>query len=217
MEKLCLGSTKSAYLITHGLAPFFHDELLKLISLKYVICFDEAFNEISKKRQMDIVIRFWDSSMNKVCSRYLSSSFMGHSAAEDIMNNFLEASSEMKLCNLVQVLMDGPSVNWSFLEELSSDLPDEYRTTMLFIGFCGLHVINGSLTNWKVQVQLKSSCKLFKDSPARRADYIDFTGCNQFPKKFSSVRWVENVEVCKRVLEVFKHIKLYISKAKKTA
>ena len=104
---------------------------------------------------------FWDSSMNKVCSRYLSSSSMGHSVAEDIMNNFLEASNEMKLCNLIQVSMDGPNVNWSFLEQLSSDLHDEYGTTILFRGSCGLHVINGSLTtghkaaNWKVQVQLK--------------------------------------------------------------
>ena len=78
VEKLCLGLTKLVYLITHGLAHFFHHELLKLISSKYVICFDEAFNEISKKGQMGIVIRFWDSSINKVCSRYLSSSFMGH-------------------------------------------------------------------------------------------------------------------------------------------
>ena len=146
VEKLCLGSTKLAYLITHGLAPFFHDELLKLIPSKYVICFDEAFNEISKKGQMDVVIRFWDSSMNKVCSRYLPSLFMGHSTAENIMNNFLEASSEMKLCNLIQVSMDGPNVNWSFVEQLSSDLHDEYGTTMLFLGSCGVHVINGSLT-----------------------------------------------------------------------
>ena len=92
---------------------------------------------------------------------------------------------------------------------------------MLFLGSCGLHVINGSLTtghkaaNWKVEVQLKSIFKLFKDSPGRQADYIDFTGCSQFPKEFCSVRWVENVEVCERGLEVFKHIKLYISKAKK--
>ena len=85
---------------------------------------------------------------------------------------------------------------------------------MLLMVLC--NVINGhKAANWKVQVQLKSFFKLFKDSPARRADYIDFTGCNQFPKKFCSVRWVENVEVCERALEVFKHIKLYISKAKK--
>ena len=142
---------------------------------------------------------------------------MDHSTAED-MNNFLEASSEIKLCNLVQVSMDGQNINCSFLEQPSSDLHDEYGTTMLFLGSCGLHVINDSLTtghkaaSWKVQVQLKSFFKLFKDSPAKRADCIDFTGCNQFPKKFCSVRWVENVEVCERVLEVFKHIKLYISK-----
>ena len=185
-----------------------------------MLCFDEAFNEICKKGQMDIVIRFWDSSMNKVCSQYLPLFFMGHSTAEDIMNSFLEALSEMKLCNLGQVSVDGSNVNWSFLEQLSSDLHDEYGTTMLFLGSCGVHVVSGCLTtghkaaNWKVQVQLKSFLKFFKDSPARWADYIDFTGCNQFPKKFS-VRWVENVEVCKRVLEVFKDIKQYISKVNK--
>ena len=92
---------------------------------------------------------------------------------------------------------------------------------MLFLGSCGLHVINGPLTtghkavNWNFQAQLKSIFKLFKDSPAGRADYIDFTGCSQFPKKFCSARWVENVEVCERALEVFKHIKQYISKEKK--
>ena len=200
---------------------FFYDELQKLIPSKYVICFDEIFNEISKKGQMDIVIRFCGSSVNKVCSRYLSSSFMGHAYAEDIMNNFLEASSEMKLCNLAQVSMNGPNVTWSFLEQLSSDLHDENGTTMLFLASCGLHVINGSLTtghkaaNWKVQVELKSFLKLFKDSPARQAAYIDFRGYNQFPKKFCSVRWVENVGICERALEVFKHIKQYIFRAKK--
>ena len=37
VEKLCLGSTKLAYLITHGFASFLHDELLKLIPSKYVM------------------------------------------------------------------------------------------------------------------------------------------------------------------------------------
>ena len=37
VEKLCIGLTKLGYLITHGLAPFFHDELLKLIPSKYVL------------------------------------------------------------------------------------------------------------------------------------------------------------------------------------
>ena len=54
---------------------------------------------------------------------------MGHSTTEDIM----EASSEMKLCNLVKALMDGSNKNWSFLEQLLSDLHNEYNNTMLFL------------------------------------------------------------------------------------
>ena len=111
-DKMTLGSAKLSYLITHGLAPYLHDELMKLIDSPYVLCFDEAFNEISKKGQMDLVIRFWDSSVNQVTSRYLSSSFMGHSTAQDISEHFLEASNELKLCNLMQISMDGPNVNW---------------------------------------------------------------------------------------------------------
>ena len=54
VEKLCLGLTKLAYLISHGLAPLFHIELLKLIPSKYVICYDETFNEISKKDKLTL-------------------------------------------------------------------------------------------------------------------------------------------------------------------
>ena len=42
------------------------------VTLKWalkVTCFDEAFNEISKEGQKDIIIRLWDSSMNKECCR----------------------------------------------------------------------------------------------------------------------------------------------------
>ena len=220
-DKMTLGSTKLSYLITHGLAPYFHDELMKLIDSPYVLCFDEAFNEISKKGQMDLVIRFWDSSVNQVTSRYLSSSFMGHSTAQDILEHFLEASNELKLCNLIQISMDGPNVNWSFLEKISAYLKLNRNSTMLCLGSCGLHVINGALqtghkaSKWNVQALLKSIYKLFKDSPARRADYTALTESDIFPKKFCAVRWAENVEVCERALQVFQNIQLYISKSKK--
>ena len=84
-----------------------------------------------------------------------------------------------------------------------------------------LHVINGSVTiahkaaNQKVQFQLKLFFKLFKGSPPKWDDYIDFTECNQFPKKFCLARWVEIVKVCERVLEAFKHTKQYTFKDKK--
>ena len=77
--------------------------------------YDKAYDEIFKKGQVELVIRFWDRTVNQLTSWYLSSSFVGHSVAKD-MKSFLDASSEMKLSNLLQILMVGPSVNWLFLE-----------------------------------------------------------------------------------------------------
>ena len=61
---------------------------------------------------------------------------------------------------------------------------------MLCLGFCGLHVINGALqtghkaSKWNVQALLKSIYKLFKDSPARCADYTVLTESDIFLRSF---------------------------------
>ena len=123
---------------------------------------------------------------------------MGYSPTED-MKNFLEVSSEMKMSNLLQLSMDGPSVNWSFLEKLTSNHYDEFNITLLLLCSCGLHVINGALktihatVKWKVQLILHLFYKLFEDSRASQAilsNYIDWPGSELFPKKFCSIRWV---------------------------
>ena len=149
----------------------------------FLVFFDQAFND-----------RYFNNVTHQVLSRYLSSSFMGHSTAEGIMENFLEASSEMKMSNLLQLSMDGPSVNWFFLEKRTSNHHDEFNMTVLFLvlvvfTLSMLHLKQVTV-KWKVQLLLRLFCKLFKDSPASRADYIDWTGSELFLKKFCSVPWV---------------------------
>ena len=70
-----LGSMKMAYTVCHELAPYFRQELLSCLEkCEYlVVSFDEAFNEVSKKGQMDLVCRYWDEVSNKVTVRYLNS------------------------------------------------------------------------------------------------------------------------------------------------
>ena len=106
---MSIGPIKLAYLVTHGWAPYFHDELLQVIH-EFFICFDEDFNKMPKKGQMDLVIRFWPRSVNQVTYWYLSSYFKGHSAAKDIMNSSLYASDRIKLSNSLQISMDGEYV-----------------------------------------------------------------------------------------------------------
>ena len=84
------GKTKCSYLITHGLASYFHDRMLASLKdgdVKYVISFDESLNRTQHKEQMDMIIHFWDNEKNNVCSRYFDSNFLGHTSAQDLLKS----------------------------------------------------------------------------------------------------------------------------------
>ena len=44
----------------------------------------------------------------------------------------------------------------------------------------------------------------------RRADFTTITGSSLFPKKFCQVRWVENVNVATRALEIIGNVTKYV-------
>ena len=51
---------------------------------------------------------------------------------------------------------------------------------------------------------------LFKDSPARRADYIQFSVEEKFALKFCAVRWTENSKVADRAIEVYSDMAKFV-------
>ena len=87
-KQISLSSSKMSYLTCHGLAPYFHQELLSCLEKRHflVVSFDEAFNEVSKKGQMDLVSRYWEENTNRVAVRYFNLAFVGHATSEDILN-----------------------------------------------------------------------------------------------------------------------------------
>ena len=67
-QKFSCGKTKCSYLITHGLASYFHDRKLASLKdgdVKYVTSFDESLNRTQQQEQMDVIICFWDNEKNK--------------------------------------------------------------------------------------------------------------------------------------------------------
>ena len=112
--------------------------------------------------------------------------------------------------------MDGPNVNWKFVDMFSKQLLDENSTTFLNIGSCGLHIVHGAFkhgsdtTGWELEKFFSSIFQLFKDTPARRNDYTKATGSSLFASKFCKHRWVENVPVAERTLEVLPHLRKYV-------
>ena len=60
VKQFQLGRTKVSYLLSFGIAPYFTEQLFRSVQQcsTIVICFDEAFNKISQKCQMDLIARF---------------------------------------------------------------------------------------------------------------------------------------------------------------
>ena len=142
-----------------------------------VASFDEAINKVSKKGQMDLVSRYWDKNSNRVVVRYFNSALMGHTTSEDITDSFKSALNLIDIRKIIQISMDGPSVNWMFLELYNDELREIYQKTLLNLGSCGLHVLIGSfqtshsLAEWNINLILRSMYNSFKQSSARRTDF----------------------------------------------
>ena len=111
-----------------------------------------------------------------------------------------------------------PNVNWTLLDNLSIHRKEENTNArdLVNIGNCGLHIVHGSFstalkkTDWNLEGSLKSFYKNFKDSPARRADYLELNGLNKmhdqkcslylFPMKYCGHRWLENIAVIDSII-----------------
>lgn len=184
-KEMSLSYTKLSYIIAFGLAPFFKKQLIQQLSTasSYIVCFDEAMNNISQKGQMDVLIQFWDETANRVAIKYLTSVFLGHATAADLFEKFKEAMGGLDMKKIEQICMDGPSVNLKFLRDFKAKYEnDPNDPALLDIGTCGLHVVHGAFqfghkaTEWKLNSILSAMYYLFKDSPARRQDFFDITG-----------------------------------------
>ena len=142
---------------------------------------------------MDIVVRYFDTD-SKVVVRYLDSSFLGYGTHLDILRDFNEAAANLNPSKIFQVSMDGPSVNWKFLEKLTNERKDKDFHQLIDIGSCGLHIIHGAFKNGaetselNLKETLKGTFQLFYNTPARREDFESVTETSVYPLFFCATR-----------------------------
>ena len=128
----------------------------------YAILFDESLNTVIQMGQMDIVVNFWENVINKVCTHYLDSTFIGHVRHQDLFEHFISALDSLDLKKLLQVSTDGPNVNGVFFSELCNYQTENDISKLLSTGSCGFHAINGALktgeqsTDWKLKKVLRA-------------------------------------------------------------
>lgn len=104
-KKMSLGYTKAAYMTSYGCAPYFKSSLEDLLAKtdNYTICFDEAFNKIVQRGQMDIHVRFFNDDTHEVETRFFNSVFMNYTTAEDILAYFLKGVEPLQTNKILQV------------------------------------------------------------------------------------------------------------------
>ena len=96
------GEKKTSYMATDGIAPYIVSELNKTVKRgNFVIGFDESLNNAFQNKQLDVNVRLWD--VNLVKTRYVSSSFMGHARAVDLLPHFYDLCTDFNLKNMIQV------------------------------------------------------------------------------------------------------------------
>ena len=83
-----------------------------------------------------------------------------------------------------------------------------------------MHVVNRAFqtghqaSERQINRLLRAMYHLFKDVPARRAQYIDATGKSVFPSKFCEIRWTQNTSARKRALDVFDDVIQFVKTVK---
>ena len=176
-----LGPAKCQYLICYGLAPYFSQLLVKELnsSLFIATSFDECFNRINQKGQMDLFVRYWNNTSNQVSTRYLSSSFMGKALATDVLEHFNQSCSKIQKQNIIQVSLGGPNVNLKFLDLVNENCANDELHSLISIGTCSLHTLHQAFQHapqiWSVRKVLRAMWKTLDQSPSWRVDYEEVT------------------------------------------
>ena len=120
---------------------------------------------MSKRKQMDVNVIFFDSNKQEAVKSFIGSHFMGHASAEDTSASLKEVHKDLDLVhNLVQVSMDGPNVDWKTVEiiEDHQKIQNPNCPNLIVIGSCGLHVVHGAYgagqnaTDWSLDKFLKA-------------------------------------------------------------
>ena len=82
--------------------------------IQHVLLFGESLYHELQKKADGFHLRLWNH--DKVETRYYDSQFLGHASAEDMLEKFHSCKENLSFRNLMQLSMDGPSVNWKFIK-----------------------------------------------------------------------------------------------------
>ena len=202
-SKLFQLGPKLKYITNFGIASYFKSVLLERIkeSSCYVISYDESLNKKTQSSEMDLLVRYFDKTEERVKTSNLDSQFLGHGTSIDLKRNFDETVKDLNPNKLIQIGMDDPNVNLKLLKTIQTERSENEQHQVIDLGSCGLHTIHNSFktgaqsTDWELKKTLKGSYQVFHDTHARREDFVTVTNTDRYPLSFGDTRFASLVFV----------------------
>ena len=137
--------TKVHYVIKYGIADHVKQGLIDdAATTPYSFLSDETTTSQVKK-QYDAYLIYWSKKTDMVEHAYCGSLFVGHCAADDLVDHYREFIKQYGLDSnyLLHYGMDGPNVNISFENKMMTYLEEE-KTSFLKLGSCSLHPVHNA-------------------------------------------------------------------------
>ena len=104
MSKILLGRNKFGYIVNYVLAPYFRRKLFDSrkpecvsVAPKFTSCFDKSFNRISNRKQLDVILIYFNNVELLVKWSYIGSYFMGTATAAETLDSFKEVQCDFRL------------------------------------------------------------------------------------------------------------------------
>ena len=222
-----LSCASASYMIADGMSKYFTQLIVKdLVKSKLPFCihFDETTNTQVKK-QMDLTLRYWSPTHEKVCITYYTSLFFGHAEGEKVAVKMYEqlVSDGIPVAKLVTLVQDGPNINKTIFQKMDElirhDNPE--FTGLVDLGSCSIHTIHNAFGKGleKCGKEIEQLCMDLH--AARREDFrevqiemdLDLTNFLQH----TVVRWLSIGPAVKRILEQWEAVTQFVTDLAKDA
>ena len=218
-----LAEPRLAYHISQGLGPYFHTKLLKGITKNnafYSITFDEPVGTGIK--QMDVYVRFWSDTQDRVQEHFLSSHSMYSVSTDAIRRKLLDAvkHEELDMSRWLMVASSSSGVSSKLLGDLDAELALTGHAGLVHIGSCNQALVHTSfrkgidmIQHWDVDDLLDAVFKWFNKYQSKREELKDMQQLLELKElyllRYAADEWLSIVPLICKLIDVWDLLRKY--------
>lgn len=204
--------TKSSYLLTDGLFPCLHKEVVESLKTnKFSLLIDES-NKKYGTTYLNLLVKYFDESLGKITTRFFKSVTVGHAKAKNLTQKILDCINEdfIPQTNLLMVMSDSPNVMRGQRSGVITQLK-QLMPHLIDIGGCTLHHVSNAAKyaseefGETIEEFVQDLFYFFRNHPSVVEDLEYYQKIMEIEEhkilRYVETRWLSLIPVADRILE----------------